>query len=59
MMSVSSTNSDYAGVQFNSVYGTSYIASKNILAETFTGFHRCFTSNDKFNKDDPHLKIKK
>ena len=53
MMSVSSTNTDYAGVQFNSVFGTSYLASINILAGTFTGFHRCFTSDEKFNKVEP------
>jgi len=53
MTSVSSTNTDYCGVSFNSAFNGVYQTSIKILYGTFTGIHRCFTEDELYNKDEP------
>jgi hypothetical protein len=53
MTSVSSTNTDYCGVSFNSAFNGVYQTSIKILYGTFTGFHRCFTEDELYNKEEP------
>ena len=53
MTSVSSTNTDYCGVSFNSAFNGVYQTSIKILYGTFTGIHRCFTEDELYNKEEP------
>jgi len=53
MTSVSSTNTDYCGVSFNSAFNGVYQTSIKILYGTFTGMHRCFTEDELYNKEEP------
>jgi hypothetical protein len=53
MPSVANSGTDYVGVQINTSQGSDYTSYLYIMYGTFTGFHRVFTEDDKFNKDDP------
>jgi hypothetical protein len=53
MTSVSSLNTDYCGVSFNSAINGVYQTSIKILFQTFTGMHRCFTEDELYNKEEP------
>jgi hypothetical protein len=53
MTSISSLNTDYCGVSFNSAINGVYQTSIKILFGTFTGFHRCFTEDELYNKEEP------
>jgi hypothetical protein len=53
MTSVSSTNTDYCGIGFNSAFNGVYQTSIKILYGTFTGLHRCFTEDELYNKNEP------
>ncbi len=47
---ISTTNTDHLGILFNSPsVGTSVIRRMCSLLNTFTGFHRCFIEDEKFN----------
>jgi hypothetical protein len=45
-ISVSSTNTDYCGIQIDSILGSTYNYPLRVLRGTFTGFHRCFIDNE-------------
>jgi hypothetical protein len=53
-ITVTNTNRDLTGIQ---VENTSVNAQNNTalycIQGTFTGYHRCFTEDEKFNNDDP------
>ena len=52
-LSVSSTNTDYIGIQTNRVnIGDNSFEYLVALFGTFTGFHRCFIEDKLFNKDE-------
>jgi hypothetical protein len=53
MPSVAKSGADYVGVQINTSQGSDYISYLYIMYGTFTGFHRVFTEDEKFNKEDP------
>ena len=45
-LSVSSTNTDYCGIQIDTVLGSGYTYPLRVLRNTFTGLHRCFIDNE-------------
>lgn len=50
---ISTTNTDHLGILFNSPsVGTSVIRRMCSLLNTFTGFHRCFIEDEKFDIND-------
>ena len=52
-LSVSSTNTDYCGIQFDTTQGSSYTYPLRVLRNTFTGLHRCFIDNEElFDMND-------
>ena len=53
MPSVNNSGTDYVGVQVNTSQGANYNTLLCIMAGTFTGFHRVFTEDIEFNKDEP------
>jgi hypothetical protein len=53
MSSVSNSGTDYCGVTINTAINTAYTTSIKIMYGTFTGFHRCFTDDIEYNKEDP------
>jgi hypothetical protein len=53
MLSVANSGTDYVGVQINSSSGSTYQYPIMIMYGTFTGFHRVFTEDEKFDKKDP------
>jgi hypothetical protein len=58
MTSVSSTNTDYCGVGFNSAFNGVYQTSIKILYGTFSAFHRCFIDNEPYYDDTNPQKFK-
>jgi hypothetical protein len=52
MQSVSNSGTDYVGVQYDTSLGANYTLKLSIMYGSFTGFHRCFTNDQNFNKDD-------
>jgi hypothetical protein len=53
MSSVSNSGTDYCGVTINTAINTAYTTSIKIMYGTFTGFHRCFTDDIEYNKEEP------
>ena len=53
MYSVANSGTDYCGVGVNTSQGSAYQTSIRIMYGTFTGFHRCFTDDIEYNKEDP------
>ena len=52
MTSVANSGTDYVGVQYDTSQGSNYTLQLLIMYGSFTGFHRCFSDDEKFNKDD-------
>ena len=54
LQSISNSGTDYVGVS-NVANNNTYYYYKMlfIMFGTFTGFHRCFTEDEKFNKEEP------
>jgi hypothetical protein len=55
MQSVDPNNTDHVGIQINTFQGSVYNCPLHILAGPFTGLHKCFTSDENCNKDEPQL----
>ena len=52
-LSVSSTNTDYCGIQIDTTQGSQYTYPLRVLRNTFTGLHRCFIDNEElFDMND-------
>ncbi len=53
---IANTNRDLCGINFeNTVTGSSRKATIYAIQGTFTGFHRVFTEDELFNKEEPQL----
>ena len=56
LLAISNSGTDYLGVaNADAGTGVNYSRQLYIMYNTFTGFHRCFTEDEKFNKDEPQL----
>jgi hypothetical protein len=54
LFTIANANRDLLGISFeNTATGSSRIAVVYAIQGTFTGFHRVFTEDEKFNKDEP------
>ncbi len=53
MTSVENNGTDYCGVTLNTAQNSNYKTSIKVMFGTFTGFHRCFTDDIEFNKEEP------
>jgi len=53
---ISNVGTDYIGVaNADGNNNANYSRQLYLMFNTFTGFHRCFTLDEKFNKDEPQL----
>ena len=56
VFTIANANRDLLGINFeNTATGTSRIAVVYAIQGTFTGFHRVFTEDEKFNKEEPQI----
>jgi hypothetical protein len=56
--SVSSTNTDYCGIQIDTVLVSTYNYALKVLRGTFNGFHRCFIDNEELFDNENIQKFK-
>jgi hypothetical protein len=54
---MSSTNTDYCGIQVDTTLGSTYNYPLRVLRGTFTGFHRCFIDNEELFDIENILKM--
>ena len=55
-ITVANTNRDLLGIQFeNTQTGNESYGAIRCIQGTFTGFHRCFTEDELFDKEEPQL----
>jgi hypothetical protein len=54
-LSINKNPSDFLGVNFDTSQGSNYKNMIYVLYATFTGYHRPFTEDNLFNKDEPQL----
>jgi hypothetical protein len=52
VQSVANSGTDYVGVQYDTSEGSNYTLQLYLMYGSFTGFHRYFTNDENFNKDD-------
>jgi hypothetical protein len=54
-LSINRSPSDFLGLNFDTSQGSNYKNMIYVLYATFTGYHRPFTEDNLFNKDEPQL----
>jgi large exoprotein involved in heme utilization and adhesion len=56
VFTIANTNRDLLGIGYeNTATGSSRLAVVYAIQGTFTGFHRVFTEDEKFNKEEPQI----